>query len=159
MLSACGTYRYRLTRQWDEAKPFLGFLMMNPSDADAVRDDPTVKRCVSFAEREGCGGIWVANLYGLRSPNIDALKGKADPIGPANDSMYAELFEACPKVVAAWGAYHPLGNKRVREVEAILAAIQPRVFTLGYTLGGYPRHPLFVRGNVALEPFRPYPGS
>ena len=35
-------YRYRLVRTWDDAKPHAMFVMMNPSTADPLVDDPTV---------------------------------------------------------------------------------------------------------------------
>ncbi|SAL75871.1 hypothetical protein AWB68_04863 [Caballeronia choica] len=41
-LSDCGSYRYRLWREWDTSRPTLAFLMLNPSTADHLNDDPTI---------------------------------------------------------------------------------------------------------------------
>jgi hypothetical protein len=71
VISPCGLYRYRLTRTWDAVRWSAAFVMLNPSTADAVDDDPTIKRCVGFAKRWGCGGIVVANLFAFRSADPD----------------------------------------------------------------------------------------
>ena len=39
VISACGAYRYSLTRKWSGA-PLLPFVMLNPSTADARADSP-----------------------------------------------------------------------------------------------------------------------
>ena len=56
VISDDGLYRYRLERVWDDARPALPFVMLNPSTADALVDDPTIRRCVGFAPRENAGG-------------------------------------------------------------------------------------------------------
>ena len=83
VISKCGAYRYSLTRKWSDA-PLLSFVMLNPSTADAKEDDPTIRRCIGFARREGAGGLIVANLYALRSSSPEALWAARDPIGPQN---------------------------------------------------------------------------
>lgn len=50
---ARGECRYTLTRVWNSALPMITFVMLNPSTADAVQFDPTLRRCVGFAKREG----------------------------------------------------------------------------------------------------------
>ena len=80
-ISPCKKYRYRLRRTWDERPP-LPFVMLNPSRADAEKDDKTITRCIDFAMREGAGGIIVVNLYALREPHPPRLKEAEDPFGP-----------------------------------------------------------------------------
>ena len=52
-----GEYRYTLTRVWDPTLPMITFVLLNPSTDDAVQLDPTLRRCIGFAKREGCGGM------------------------------------------------------------------------------------------------------
>ena len=64
-ISADGVYRYYLLRLWDgdDYGDKCTFIMLNPSTADHMVDDPTIRRCVGFAEREGCTGLEVVNLF------------------------------------------------------------------------------------------------
>ncbi len=82
VISDCGRYRYRLTRRWGDG-PLLSFIMLNPSTADAEVDDPTIRRCMGFARRDGYGGIVVGNLYAFRTTKPKALFAADNPLGPA----------------------------------------------------------------------------
>lgn len=55
VFSDCKQYRYSITRTWDETKPYVVFIGLNPSYADAEQDDPTLGRCISFAQGWGMG--------------------------------------------------------------------------------------------------------
>jgi hypothetical protein len=68
-----GDYRYKLTRVWDAALSTLTFVLLNPSTADAVQVDPTLRRCMAFARREGYGGLDVVNLYAFRTKDPKVL--------------------------------------------------------------------------------------
>lgn len=143
-LSSCGTYRYALRRAWDTARPPVLFVMLNPSTADAWVDDRTVGRCVGFARDWGHGGLVVANLFALRSTDPRALRSAPDPVGPENDQWLAALAREAGLVVAAWGND---GRYRGRDAE-VLPLLGP-VHCLGVTGRGAPRHPLYVRAEVA----------
>src|SRR5690606_19643797 len=108
VLSPDGRYRYQLWRTWDGAKAALGWVMLNPSTADASDDDPTIRRCISRAKAEGYGGILVCNLYAYRTPSPavmwDAERKGIDIVGPENDSYLKAMWVDCDVVVAAWGA-------------------------------------------------------
>src|SRR5947199_273854 len=84
VLSPCGEFRYLRKRQWGPLtvgkKPaLLGFLMLNPSTADAAKDDPTIRRCIGFGKQLDYDGIIVANLFAYRSPHPEMLKTAEDP--------------------------------------------------------------------------------
>lgn len=151
-LSDCGTYRYRLIRQWSAFESLLPFIMLNPSTADADIDDPTIRRCVGFAHRLGFGGVGVWNLYAYRATKPADLWRAGDPIGPDNDRRLRNLFQwahiAGRPVVAAWGANAK--PERVRHVLAMDGAANLRC--LGLTKQGAPRHPLYVSGDSPLVP-------
>ncbi|MFD3920195.1 DUF1643 domain-containing protein [Streptomyces sp. NPDC058595] len=85
LISDCGRYRYRLTRTWGPG-PAAVMVMLNPSTADGTQDDPTVRRCVTFADAWGCGGLIVVNLYAWRATKRAELKLAPDPVGPDNDA-------------------------------------------------------------------------
>jgi hypothetical protein len=156
-ISGCGTFRYRLTRYWGPGK-FLPFVMLNPSTADAEVDDPTIRRCMSFARREGAGGIVVANLCAYRSPSPAALDKASDPFGLGNQDALIQIAVGAVAdempIVCAWGA-HGAGRGDRYAVD-LFQRNGARLVCLGTTAAGHPRHPLYVKGE---QPFLPYPSS
>lgn len=151
-LSDCGRYRYWLGRVWGEADSLL-FVMLNPSTADASIDDPTIRRCMGFARREGFGGVSVLNLYALRSTDPKALLTCDDAVGPENDAyLTLALTEQARRgnpVIAAWGT-----NAKHRRIVDVLTLVGGVMWhSLGTTKDGHPRHPLYVRGDQPLEGF------
>lgn len=104
-------YRYLLTRIWNpDVAPIL-FICLNPSTADAMANDPTVRRMCGFGRRENAGGIVVANLFALRSSNPAVLKRALDPVGPDNDEHLRAAARAAARVVVAWGAGGSLAGR------------------------------------------------
>jgi hypothetical protein len=144
------TYRYRLSRRWGN-EPAATFIMLNPSTADAFQDDPTVRRCISFAKREGCGGLVVLNLFALRATNPAELLTHEDPVGPWNDAAFGGIERAGP-VVAAWGVPPIRGRDIIVAVELERQGLD--VQCLGRTQGGFPRHPLRLAAATPLQPWR-----
>jgi len=161
ILSDDRKYRYLLWRMWDEG-PRLVYVMLNPSTADGVENDPTIRRCINFAKRDGYGAIDVVNLYALRATDPDELKGRPceELEGPLNGMYWHEAFSTAAAVVAAWGAWwdgqsfdsRPL--RRTINAPARMHGLQ--VLCLGLTKSGAPRHPLMVKKD---QPFVPYEGS
>lgn len=152
-ISSCGTWRYRLTRYWGPGL-MLPFVMLNPSTADAEIDDPTIRRCMSFARREGMGGIVVANLYALRATYPKSLALHPDPDGPGNlmhlETIALEAASDGVPIVCAWGAHRGDQGKYVADLLRRQGAL---LACLGKTKDGHPRHPLYVRADQALEAF------
>jgi hypothetical protein len=146
-----GPYRYLLWRRWAEAASVL-FIMLNPSTADAQRDDPTIRRCLGFARAWGFGAVEVVNLFAWRATDPRELRRAADPIGPANDRAIAEAAARNHAIVAAWGV-HGVLLERDRQVAALLAG--SRVRCLAHTGTGAPRHPLYVRASARAVAFAP----
>lgn len=153
-ISACGKYRYRLTR--GEGR-LLGFVMLNPSTADADTDDPTIRRCVAFARRDGYDGIDVANLYALRATDPAALKTATDPTGGENDHALTLLACSCDVIVCAWGT-KALMPSHVHWACGILSAERAgrraQLVCLGTNKDGSPKHPLYVPKGAPLVPWR-----
>lgn len=153
VMSPCGLYRYRLSRIWNETAYTLPFVMLNPSTADASLDDPTIRRCIGFARREGYGGIEVANLYAFRATSPDDLWKAADPYGPENDQHLSDVARAATgygvPIVCAWGIHGGRNNRPIVLMQQVGALLK----CLGRTKDGYPRHPLYVKGDQALVNF------
>lgn len=154
VISPCQTYRYRLDRVWDDRLPVLAFIMLNPSTADAKVDDPTIRRCLGFAKRDGYGGIVVVNLFALRATNPLELLAADDPVGPENDQAIVDAV-AGNFTLAAWGASVPKKlRSRVGVVRDLLSSNALDLNCLGVTGEGHPRHPLFVPASTAVEKFQ-----
>lgn len=151
ILSVDGRYRYTLTREWDDSLSKLVFVMLNPSTADAELDDPTIRRCIGFAKREGFGGLRVVNLYAYRATDPRELKRCIDPVGPDNDMYLTMVFADAPVVVAAWGVN--ADSYRVRQVRKMLG--DTPILCLGATKAGHPQHPLYIAGNAPLRIWPP----
>lgn len=150
-MSIDGVYRWLLWRRWDPKLPTMTFVMLNPSTADEREDDPTIRRCIGFAKREGCGEIVVVNLFAFRTPEPKdltyAIARGVDPWGERQaDTMNGVLLDAhAPNLlVAAWGA-HRVAEKAMDKVPERLPWL-----CLGTTKDGHPRHPLYVKGDQPL---------
>jgi len=159
-LSPCGTYRYQLHR--DELRPALmpppkrvTFVMLNPSTADAEEDDPTIRRCIGFALREGGSSLTVVNLYALRATDPNELLRHPAPIGPDNDAAILDGCRGAELVILAWGA-HRAARSRAPRMLGLLAELRADgglglVCTLGLTKLRAPRHPLYLAADTPLE--------
>ena len=147
-----GRYRYRLWRRWDLSRPAIAFCMLNPSTADARRDDPTIRRCIGFARDWGYGGIEVVNIFALRATDPRALRSARDPVGPRNDAFMLRAAARSPLVIA-WGVH---GALRDRESAALkLLGARSRLLALGRTRSGAPRHPLYLRRDAEATKYVP----
>ena len=140
-------YRYRLWRTWDASRPRVAFVMLNPSTADARRDDPTIRRCIGYARAWGFGGLEVVNLFAFRATDARTLHKAADPVGRANDRHIRCAIRSAGLVVLAWGA-HRMARDRAAKVRPLFSRTRPRC--LGLTRSGAPRHPLYLRRDVPL---------
>lgn len=134
-----GRYRYSLRRAWGEG-PIAAWVLLNPSTADAKRDDPTIRRCIDFSRRWGFGALEVVNLFALRATEPSVLRRARDPVGPRNDRAISRAMERADAVVAAWGA-HGAWGERASEVRRLLPA---GTLALGVTARGEPAHPLYL---------------
>lgn len=146
--SDCETYRYGLTRDWGGG-PRLLYVMLNPSTATELANDPTVERCERRARALGCGAFAVANLFAFRATDPKALQRAADPVGPENDPVLSQLAERSDLVLCAWGN-HGQHLGRAAQVKARLVTSGKPLFHLGLTGRNEPRHPLYVGYAVPL---------
>lgn len=153
IISACGLHRYRLERVIGDG-PTMMFLMVNPPDADADNDDPTVRKCIGFAERNHYGRILIGNEFSFRSPDINALRSAREPIGPDNDAHLRGMFAEANIVIAAWGtlaklpaALRPRWKDMVRMADAAGIVLH----CLGINNDKHPHHPLMIAYSVPIS--------
>ena len=138
------------------------FVMLNPSTADAFKLDPTVSKCVQFAQRWGADTLEVVNLFAMRSPYPEDLRWAHTAENAGGDTTNdAEILAACTgahRVIAAWGRHGEIYN-RAYHVERMLRTSHVKVDVLGWTQDGAPVHPL-ARGKswvpLTREP-QPWP--
>lgn len=144
-------FRYWLLRVWDDSLPVICFIGVNPSTADEKEDDPTIRREIEFAKREGFGGMLKLNLYAFRAtePAVmwKAQRTGVDIIGgdrnhAVNLRGYALSF-GCPVIVAAWGRH---GKKRGPQV----ARDWPGMKCFGKNGDGTPKHPLYLKADTEI---------
>lgn len=148
-----GLYRYMLWRRWGPEPPMV-WIMLNPSTADGEEDDQTIRKCMAFARREGCGGIEVINLFALRATNPKALALHEDPEGPFNTTAWQLVLERPHgPIVGAWGAHN---LQRLPRPRAFLQwrhqLVVEGFYCLGTTASGEPRHPSRLGYDTPLEP-------
>lgn len=137
-LSACRKYRYALWRTWDDSKPRVMFIGLNPSTADETVDDPTLVRCMNFARDWGYGGVCTANLFAFRATDPAAMKQASDPVGADNDKWLKKLASEAGLIIAAWG-----NDGRFMDRSSAVIKMMPAMQCLKINSSGEPAHPLY----------------
>lgn len=157
VISPDGSYRYELRRQWAPGPITATFVMLNPSTADALTDDATVRRCTGFAKRENCSALVIVNLCAYRATDPADLRHAIDPCGPRNREHVHEVLAAAEveqeagfpsPVIVAWGAY-PLALLPDHALDVVTAFPIP-LMCLGTTASGAPKHPLYLAADTPL---------
>jgi|TARA_B110000114_G_scaffold175041_1_gene204202 hypothetical protein len=141
--SDCERYRYALTRVWKFEASRLVFVMLNPSTATEVQNDPTVERCERRARTLGFGSLQVTNIFAWRDTDPKKMRTAKDPIGPNNDKTIMEACSWGDQIIAAWGTHGAHLNRGVQVKQILLSSDKP-VFHLGISKGGHPKHPLYI---------------
>lgn len=154
-------YRYILRRKLEGNNPRrCVFICLNPSTADEVQDDPTVRRCRGFATDWGFGILEVANIFALRStdPSLlyTSLESGIEPVGEENDHHIYLAARDAHLVVFAWGN-HGKHLGRGSQVMGNLSGFGPmkklgvQLSHLGLTKEGQPKHPLYLAKDTELQ--------
>ena len=143
--SPCKKYRYALSRIWEPSKPYVLFIGLNPSTADAIKDDPTIRRCQRYAADWGYGGLYVANLFAYRATKPEVLKAASEPVGHDNNRWLTKLAKGAGIVIAAWGNDGQFKNR----AEQVLREL-PQLHCLKINRSGQPAHPLYQ--NASAKP-------
>jgi len=148
VFSRCGTWLYLLWRAADKRGKFVGIGMLNPSQADETRDDPTIRQCRARARQAGFAGLIVWNLFAFRATLPADLKRASDPVGPDNDPAIALALALSACTILAWGNH---GKHRGRDGAVLARCAGADIRVLGLTGAGCPRHPLYLPGATRLK--------
>lgn len=147
-----GEFRYHLWRARSGGDRSLCFVMLNPSTADGETDDPTIRKCLGFAERLGFRSIDVLNLYAYRSSSPADLRAAGFPVGEYNDgTIRGVLGEYVERVIVAWGTLAQ--PTRAREVIDLIRSGGYKPEALAVTKDGHPAHPLYLPYTCKPKPF------
>lgn len=149
--SPCRKYRYSLSREWDQWKPWVNFIMLNPSTADESKNDPTVERCQRRAVEMGFGHMEVTNIFALRSTDPAGLLKVDDPVGPKNDLWIRLIAKASDLVICAWGTDGKL-YERGAHVLQLLRNLDIEPHCLKLSKDGHPCHPLYQPYSLQPQP-------
>ncbi|MBW3041499.1 DUF1643 domain-containing protein [Prochlorococcus marinus] len=167
LFSECRSYRWILKRELLTGDKTLVFIGLNPSQANSVNNDMTLIRIINFCSRWNYKNIYVINLFGLISKFPSQLSKSKDPIGDNNDLITLKVLEFWRKNIncdlwLGWGDKGQL-NSRDQVVLKLIKNLSylnsneknhsQRVFSLGLSKKGNPRHPLYMPNESFLRPF------
>lgn len=148
VLSIDRRYRYLLWRGWEVNKPYVVFIGLNPSTADKITDDPTIRRCINYAKAWGYGGLYMVNLFALRATDPLEMMAHADPVGIGNDGYIKQVCCDATMVVAAWGTNGP----HLGRASDVCKMVRP-LHCLTTTKNGQPGHPLYLKKDLKPVPY------
>jgi hypothetical protein len=113
---------------------------------------------IRFTERLGKGEAIIINPFAYRTPDPKRLLAVEDPVGPENARYVGEALAGADLVIVGWGALHPQLLRFVDSMVESFNRVGLRLWCLGRTKGGFPKHPLargkaFVPYGKELEPW------
>lgn len=158
IISACGLYRLRLDRVIANGGRVAAYFGVNPSKADGLIDDATIRKLYGFSERIDVGRFMVGNKFAYRATDVDELRRAADPVGPSNNTHLLVMMKEADILVACWG---PLGKLpkhlrgRWKDLVKYAADVGKPLHCFGVTADGQPRHPLMLSYSTPLEVWNP----
>ncbi|TNJ41031.1 DUF1643 domain-containing protein [Phaeobacter sp. B1627] len=141
--SDCETYRYSLTRVWDPQAPKVMFVMLNPSKATEVQNDPTIERCERRARALGFGAVQATNIFAYRATDPRDMRAAEDPEGPDNRDHLLQGQAWADRVICAWGT-HGAHRDQGRRIETLMRKAGKPLHHLGLSKAGHPKHPLYI---------------
>lgn len=134
--SACGNYRYKLWRIWDNELPLAMCIGLNPSRANSVKTDPTITNLIKMLKILGFGGFYMTNLFAIISSKPEILLTCEDPFLDNNNKLQ-EVYKICDEVIFCWGAFSEAEQVASQMIERF-----PSAKCFGFTKTGRPYHPL-----------------
>lgn len=158
--SECRKYRYSLWRLWDETKPKVMFIGLNPSTANESENDPTIRSVIRISKNNGFGGVYMMNCFPVISTDPGILLDFWQSGEPCiqyqdfiNRRKLEEVSKMCKVVVFAWGNFEiVIRINRHKE----LSKMFPYAKALQLNKNGSPKHPLYCKSDSKLIDFLPH---
>lgn len=155
ILSAHRNQRYRLERPVQAEGIVAAVIMVNPSDADESKNDPTITKLIGFGKKLGWRRVIVGNKFSQIAADIKNLRDTvAVPVSDAhNDRHLAEIMADGDIVVVGWGAMAKLPEilrKRWIDIVRMADGLDKKLYCLGTNDDGHPKHPLMTGYDVPL---------
>lgn len=159
VISPCGKYRYRLERPDVFGDFSTAIIMVNPSTADATKNDATIRKLIGFRNLYGWSNLIVGNLFAYRATDVRELATADDPIGPDNDYHLRHIIGEAQRVIVAWG---PVTKqpKHLRDrwlcIPALAQPLGKPMLSIGAPAKcGHPCHPLMLAYANKPQPWSP----
>lgn len=110
--------------------------------------DPTVRKCMAWARRDGFGGLVMLNLCAAIGTDSDSLTLMTDHVGQETDEYLVHHAREAGRVVAAWGqlaakSRNQIVRGRPLKVLATLAQFVD-LYAFRLSMDGTPWHPLYL---------------
>jgi hypothetical protein len=147
LLSSNKKFRYMLGRSWDDSLDRILFILLNPSVADSKKDDPTIKRLISFSKKWKYGGFWVCNLYAYITSYPKELYNNIDNNRTRKNKEYVKKYILKSKrIVYGWGVTE-------HEPEWLVDLVK-KPYCFGKNKNGTPKHPLYLSSNTVMIKYK-----
>jgi hypothetical protein len=143
-------YRYGLWRNWNPSLGKVLFIGLNPSTADHQQNDPTIRRCIAFAQHWDYGGMLVGNLFAYRATRPVDLRKASKPVGPDNEQWLLKMAAAAKLIIACWG-----NDGSYLSQDQSIQKLLPKLHCLKLNATGAPAHPLYLRKTLKPVPYNP----
>lgn len=149
VFSDCGRYRYMLSRKFEGGLWYgdghVNFIMLNPSTATQDEDDPTIRRCIGYAQEWGFAGLTITNLFALRATDPQVMKAAANPVGPENNAHLRHWACQAKLCCCAWGRH---GEHLGRAGQVLQLLSNTKLKALKLLDAKTPGHPLYLKADL-----------
>ena len=156
IISPCGQYRYRLSRDISEAGQVYAFFGINPSTADAEAEDATTRKWAGFCRANGARRYLAGNPFAFRATDVRMLAAVTDPVGPENEKHLLQIISDADVLVPCWGNSGKVPSSlrhHLSHLRCLLRDSGKPVKCFGFTSTGDPKHPLMLAYSTQLIPW------
>ena len=136
-------HRYCLSRIWSNGDNIVAFIGLNPSTADANKDDSTITKCVNYAKQWGFDGLYMINLFSFRATDKEEMLKDDNPTNAENDKCINKYINKANKVICAWGNDGVFKNRHKYIIDNF-----ENLYCLTINKTGQPHHPMYLKLDI-----------